>query len=201
MLLGASVVTVLVLLDTLWAAPLSRQLRRASAELAEREDTLNRPGSSSLPDATQLQQLRDQEAALRQRLKAAQLAAQQLGQQTSELPQLLRTLTGTAGPGSSLRLVSLELQPDPAVTPAAGAASTAGVPSAADGRRRLYRLPVTLTVSGSYGELQGLLERIERDAPSLQWSSVSLDSQDWPSIRLTLRAQAVSNRPTWSSPS
>ena len=68
-------------------------------------------------------------------------------------------------------------------------------------QRRLYRLPVNLTVSGRYDELQRLMKTIERDAPSLQWMSLSLDSSDWPAIKLTLRAQAVSMRPTWSSAS
>lgn len=216
MLLGGGIAAVLVGLDTLWTAPMEKRLRRANAELVAREESIQKAAQQPAgPNAEELQRLRDQEAALRARLQAAQAAAAQMGQQTSELPQLLRTLTGQGGASGSLKLVSLELLPDPALlahpganAPAASepaAAAPAGATPAttaiAGAQRRLYRLPVSLTVSGSYDDLQRLMQNIERDAPSLQWVSLSLDSSDWPAIKLTLRAQAVSLRPTWSSAS
>jgi Tfp pilus assembly protein PilO len=232
MLLGAFIVATFVAIDTLWTAPLEKRLRRAASELAEREENVNkaaRQPASQSPEQAKL--LREQETALRQRLQEAQAAAAKMGQQTQELPQLLRTLTGQGGVGGSLRLVALELQPDPSLAVPANAANTnnvatvatnllasagpaasaalatlSGTPGSAapspatdNGQRRLYRLPVNLTVSGSYDDLQRLMQSIERDAPSLQWASMSLDSSDWPAIKLTLRAQAVSLRPTWSS--
>ena len=225
LLLGGVIAAVLVALDTFWTSPLSKQLRRATAELVEREEALNKAAPAGQPAAEEVQGMREQEAALRKRLQAAQSAANLLGQQTADLPQLLRTLTaqasqsGQAGQTGSLRLLSLELQPDPswaqavsssavatpaaaAPTPTPGSATVATTAPAADGaKRRLYRLPVNLSVSGSYRELQSLMQTIEREAPSLQWQSMSLDSSDWPAIRLTLRAQAVSTRPTWGSSS
>jgi Tfp pilus assembly protein PilO len=229
LLLGAVMAATFVAIDTLWTAPLEKRLRRASSELTEREENVSKaakqPASQS-PE--QAKALREQEAALRQRLQEAQAAAAKMGQQTSELPQLLRTLTGQGGAGGSLRLVALELQPDPSLsvpTNAANAANAANqllasagpaasaalaaisgalgtatpTPATDSQQRRLYRLPVNLTVSGSYDDLQRLMQSIERDAPSLQWMSLSLDSTEWPAIKLTLRAQAVSLRPTWSS--
>jgi type II secretory pathway component PulM len=211
MLLGGFIAAVLVGLDTLWTAPMEKRLRRANAELVTREESVQKAAQQPAgPNAEELQRLRDQEAALRARLQAAQAAAAQMGQQTSELPQLLRTLTGQGGASGSLKLVSLELLPDPALmappgasVPAASepAGATPATIAIAGAQRRLYRLPVSLTVSGSYDDLQRLMQNIERDAPSLQWVSLSLDSSDWPAIKLTLRAQAVSLRPTWSSAS
>lgn len=205
MLLGGSIAAALVLMDTLWTAPLEKQLRRANAELTEREESLNKASQVPLPAANELQRLREQEAALRERLQLAQAAATRMGKQTAELPQVLRTLTGQGGTGGSLKLLALELLPDVAATQPAASAATSATTSAGTpvepGKRRLYRLPVQLSVSGSYDDLQRLMQSIERDAPSLQWMSVSVDSSDWPAIKLTLRAQAISTRPTWGSAS
>jgi hypothetical protein len=66
---------------------------------------------------------------------------------------------------------------------------------------RLYRLPITLKVSGTYEELHMLLTQIERHADALQWSSLTLDSSGWPAIQLTLKAHVLSPDPRWGAAS
>ncbi|MBL8328663.1 MAG: type II secretion system protein M [Rubrivivax sp.] len=209
MLLGGGIAVILVLLDTLWTAPLEKRTRRAATELATRQDALDKAAPGTPLAAADLQRLRDQEAALRERLQAAQEASDRLGRQTLELPRVLRTVTGQMG---SLRLVALELSPDASLAvggsglPGSAPGGSAGAaPGASAGAtlagRRVYRLPLSLTVSGPYSDLQRLVAHIEKEAPSLQWTSFSLDSSDWPAIRLTLKAQAISLSPTWGSAS
>ena len=66
---------------------------------------------------------------------------------------------------------------------------------------RLYRLPITLKVSGTYEELHMLLTQIERHAEALQWSQLTLDSSNWPAIQLTLKAHVLSPEPRWGAAS
>ena len=175
--------------DALWTAPLERRLKRTHSEaasLAERLKESLQPASAGAPTPDAMRQ---QEAALRQRLQVAQVQAANMRQRVAEatrLPETLRAITATVG---SARLLELDLAGD-AESPAV-AASAAG--------RRLYRLPITLKVSGSYDELQLLLTQIERHAEALQWASVSLDSSDWPAIQLTLKAHVLSLDPRWGA--
>ena len=67
------------------------------------------------------------------------------------------------------------------------------------GTRKLYKLPITVKVSGSYQELQTVLSLFERHAESLQWTTLSLDGGDWPSIQMTLRAYVLSFEPRWGA--
>ena len=227
MVLGGGIAVVLVALDLAWTAPLEKQARRLEAELRSRQEALAKSSQPAAP--AQLQEasrLRDEEAALRKRLQQAQAARAQVSQDAAQLPDLLRTLTGQMG---SVRLVALELAPDPSTLasaqpagaaqtalalagvlagavgapgkPASAATPTSNSPTPLPGGQTLHRLPLTLKVSGPYADLQRLMGHIETQAPSLQWMSLTLDGSAWPSVQLTLRAQALSPRPTWGSAS
>lgn len=190
LLLGLVAAAVLVAaVDGLWTAPMEKRLKRARSESASLQDKLKAAQAPAKPGAATPEQLREQEAQLRLRLQHAQAASTQLRQRVAEaarLPETLRAITATVG---SARLLELNLAGD--VEPPAGAASGAS--------RRLYRLPISLKVSGSYDELQLLLAQIERHADALQWQSVVLDSTEWPAIQLTLKAHVLSLEPRWGA--
>jgi hypothetical protein len=76
-------------------------------------------------------------------------------------------------------------------------AAAAGAPAGMYAGRRLYQLPITLKVSGTWDELNLLLTQIERHAQALQWHSVELNNSQWPAIELTLKAHATSLQPRW----
>lgn len=189
MIAGVSLAVLAAAVDALWTAPLERRLKRTHSEavsLAERLKESLQPASAGAPTPDALRQ---QEAALRQRLQVAQVQSASVRQRVAEaarLPETLRAITATVG---SARLLELDLAGD-----VEGPAATASSPA-----RRLYRLPITLKVSGSYDELQLLLTQIERHAEALQWASVALDSSDWPAIQLTLKAHVLSLDPRWGA--
>lgn len=177
------------LVDALWTGPLERRLQRVRSEHTALQDQLQALQDSQRNRAAAQPQWREQEAALRQRLQAAQAASQALRQRAGDaarLPETLRAITATVG---SAQLLALSLAGD--VEPAAAAAT-------ADGPR-LYRLPIALKVSARYDELQHLLTQIEQQAQALQWSSVSLDNSQWPAIQLTLKAHVLSLHPRWGA--
>ena len=207
LMLGAcSLGVVLALGDSLGITPVEKRLRvarQAEESLQAKWDQLQARRKGSVQ---QDQQWREQEAQLRTRLQTAQ---KRLGstesrlQETNQIPDVLRAITATMG---NTKLVELALADDAAGASAAtplAAANTAGTnPGQAAGAapaRRVYQLPITLKVSGSWDELTQLLGLVETRAPALQWKTLSLDSSDWPAIQLTLRAQVPSLQPRWGA--
>ncbi len=202
LMLGAcSLGVVLALGDSLAITPVEKRLRQARGaeeQLQARWDQLQlrRQGRT-----VQDQELREQENSLRQRLQAAQARVGTLNLQmadTAQLPNVLRDVMATMG---STKLLELSFADEGAsATSARGAASGASATGAASAApRRVYQLPVTLKVSGSWAELTSLLNQVEKRAPALQWQTLSLDGNDWPAIQLTLRAHVRSLQPRWGS--
>ena len=196
--------TALLLLagDGVLNLPLEKRLKRERGQVQVQQVQLERARALAADGGAAAAVQHEQEARLQQRLKTAQVAAAALQQRAAEsarLPETLRAITATVG---SARLLALDLGGD-ANAAVSGASAPAGggvAPSAVAGMR-LYRLPITLKVSGSFEELQMLLTQIERHAEALQWSSLTLDSSDWPAIQLTVRAHVLSPDPRWGAAS
>ena len=188
------VVTTAVLLalgDALFTAPLEKRVKRAQGETGALDQKLRKLKEGQNASAAETQALLEQEVKLRQRLLTVQANASAIQRRVADaarLPETLRAITATVG---SARLLELDLAGDTS-GPAAAA-------SGAEGMRRLYRLPITLKVSGSFEELHTLLTQIERHAEALQWASLTLDNSEWPAIQLTLKAHVLSHDPRWGS--
>ncbi len=213
LMLGAcSLGVVLALGDSLAISPVEKRLRQARGteeQLQARWDQLQTRRKGQTAQDKDLQQL---ETTLRNRLQAAQARIGALNGEmadTAQLPEVLRSVIATMG---NTRLLELTFADDGA--PATAAAVTAGTAAAAGTApaaaaqaaatasppaRRIYRLPVTLKVSGSWAELSNLLGQVESRAPALQWQTLSLDSNEWPAIQLTLRAHVRSLQPRWGA--
>ena len=203
LVLAGATAAVLVAGDALLTAPLERRLKTHALHLQDQQAQLDRLRADSGAGAD-AQQQRALAARLQQRVQAATAATQTLRLQAADaarLPETLRAITATVG---SARLLSLDLAGDPGGTaPPAGSAGPPGSPVSppAANPTRLYRLPITLKVSGTYEELHMLLTQIERHAEALQWSQLTLDSSGWPAIQLTLKAHVLSADPRWGAAS
>lgn len=193
MLGGAAAAVLLACGDALVTRPLAAKLARAEAknrQLGAQIDAQAKAKPGSGNDA-----LRTQEAALRERLEQARgRVAEQRARvaDTTRLPETLRAITATVG---SARLLELDLAGEVEGPPAATPMPT----TVAAGKPRLHRLPITLKVAGSWQELQLLLTQFERHAQALQWTSMTLDNAEWPSIQLTLKAHVLSTAPRWGA--
>jgi Skp family chaperone for outer membrane proteins len=211
MIVAGTVLAVAALGDALITAPLEKKLKRAQGEssaIRNKLDTLRqadaeRAGAANAGSPTSL---REQEAQLRERLQAAQvrsLAVQRRVAEAARLPETLRAIVATVG---SARLLELDLGSDTeaAATPPvnlSNASTTQTASGSASTGRRLYRLPISLKVSGTWSELHTLLTQIERHADALQWSTLTLENTEWPAIQLTLKAHVLSHDPRWGASS
>lgn len=196
LLLAAGVAALLLLADAALNMPLERRLKGLHGQVVAQQaqlDALNK----GTAERTGAQALREHAARLQQRVAAAQAQVDKMRTQaaaSARLPEALRAITGTVG---SVRLLALELSGDAAGAAAAQAPGAAASGPLASGR--LYRLPITLKVSGGFDELQLLLTEIERHAPSMQWSQLVLDSSGWPAVQLTLKAHVLSPESRWGA--
>ena len=193
LLIGVATVAVVALGDALFTAPLEKRVKRASGETQALENKLRKLKEGQTTSLSDMQSLREQETQLRERLLAVQTTSKAMHQRVAEaarLPETLRAVITTVG---SARLLELDLGGD------TEAAASGAAASAVPGSRRLYRLPITLKVSGSFEELHTLLTQIERHADALQWSALTLDNSDWPAIQLTLKAHVLSHEPRWGA--
>ena len=180
--------------DALLTAPLEKRVKRAAGEQVALETKLRKLKEGQTATAAETRALRQQEAHWRERLAAVQTTATLMHRRVADaarLPETLRAVIATVG---SARLLELDLAADTGEAAGPGAAA-----SGSNGARRLYRLPITLKVSGTYDELHTLLTQIERHAEALQWSALSLDNAEWPAIQLTLKAHVLSHDPRWGS--
>ncbi len=191
--------------DSLLTMPLERRLKQERTQLQTQHAQLEVARAAATP-ADAAQNPRAQAARLQQRVQTAQAATQVLRQQAADaarLPETLRAITATVG---SARLLALDFAADAAPQPGGAASAPSAYSTPASGAvalatPRLYRLPITLKVSGSYEELHMLLTQIERHADALQWSQLTLDSSGWPAIQLTLKAHVLSPDPRWGAAS
>ena len=205
--------------DVLFTAPLEKQVKRASGEANARDDKLQKLRQNQISNVAQNLALRQQEAQWRERLLSVRTTASNMHRRVADaarLPETLRALVATVGEAT---LLELDLAGDageggdlrPSATASSSVSAVSAVPSsepvhgasnvasAEFGSRRLYRLPITLKVSGSYRELHALLTQIESRAEALQWSSLTLDNSDWPAIQMTIKAHVLSHEPRWGS--
>lgn len=189
LLVLAGIGAVGVLVDSSLNLPLERKLKQARGQVAAQQAQLDSLRAVNGPQGA-VQTQREAAERLQQRVAQAQAAAEAMrgsSADTARLPETLRALVGTVG---AARLVSLDLSGDTAVASSASPTAT-----------RLFRLPVTLTVAGNYDELQLLLTQIERHAEPVHWTSLQLDSTQWPSIQMTLKAHVLSPEPRWGAAS
>ena len=203
--------------DALVTAPLEKQVKRASGEANARDDKLQKLRQYQISNVAQNVALRQQEAQWRERLLSVRTTAGNMHRRVADaarLPETLRALVATVGEATLLELDLAgdageggDLRPSASASVSAAAAvpssepanGPSNAPSAEFGSRRLYRLPITLKVSGSYRELHALLTQIESRAEALQWSSLTLDNSDWPAIQMTIKAHVLSHEPRWGS--
>ncbi len=186
--------------DALITAPLEKKLKRTSGEVQAMRTKLDSLRQAEAGGVANALRLREQESRLREKLQAALAQNQAMQQRVADaarLPETLRAVVATVGATS---LLELDLAGD---SEAAGAAAvgTAAATTGAAGTRRLYRLPISLKVSGNWSELQLLLTQIERHAQALQWQTLTLDNSEWPAIQLTLKAHVLSLEPRWGAAS
>lgn len=141
--------------------------------------------------------------ALRQQV--AEIDKNMQGLQKGLVPpeQMAKLLEGMLTRNRALQLVSLRklpvqrletsgMAPDPPKAPATAAAKNAGKPE-----RSIYQHSFELTVQGSYADLHDYLARLEKLPWQMFWGRVSMNTERYPRLTLTLTVHTLSFDKAW----
>jgi MSHA biogenesis protein MshJ len=107
-------------------------------------------------------------------------------------------LVGTRG----LQLVSLRaLPPKPfehrSAAPAPRPASKSGKPAPKDAGRVIFQHGFELTLQGTYRELHDYLARLEKLPWQMFWNRISVQTEQYPRLRVTITVQTLSLTKAW----
>ncbi len=195
LVLAAASAALLGLLDAFHLAPAAADRRQMTARI----ETLERDGARRTAEVARQRAeqdaLRAREAAVRAQLAGVEQGLAQVREQRVG-PQALRERLRALSTHGGIRLVSLTTTPATPVQLAAGGAG-AGAGAGAQGKAPLYRHGLSVTVEGSYADLQAYLASLEGSELGLQWSLVALDAKHWPAVRLDLKLFVLGDQPVW----
>ncbi|HEV7913711.1 MAG TPA: type II secretion system protein GspM [Albitalea sp.] len=182
-------------------AQLQRQVTQQRADLAALQpQVIALQQRQRNPDAATRAQLE----ALRQQMQLADGEFQQLQRALVSPQDMGRLLEGLLQSHRGLQLIGLRNVPVMSVaellsTPAAAASQPAAAKDPAKDNRDawLYRHGVEITVQGSYADMLGYVDALERLPRRVYWGELKIDAQKWPASQMTVTVYTISLEKTW----
>jgi MSHA biogenesis protein MshJ len=138
------------------------------------------------------------------RVRLAEVNQNMVGLQQGMVPpeRMARLLEDMLGRTSGLQLLSLRALPPKPFEP--GAAATAAQPkpkpakpAAKDADRTIYQHGFELTLQGSYRDLHDYLAGLERLPWQMFWNRLSVQTEQYPRLRVTITVQTLSLNKAW----
>lgn len=203
-LLAAIVGTALVY-DSLALQPLEARKKRLTQQLAEARqniraaDTLAQAQSAIVdPDAVK----RSYRDALRKQLAETDKNMQGLQRGLVPPERMAKLLEELLTRSRGLQLVELRTLPAqrfeaPGAAPAARPGDKAAKPAPRDSERTIYQHGVEITLLGSYADLHDYLAQIEKLPAQMFWGRISVNTEQYPRLRVTLTVQTLSLNKAW----
>lgn len=204
LVLGAVVVGTAFLFDTIAIRPLEVRMKRLVQQVAEArqnikvaEITLSSQEAVADPDTVK----RSYRDALRKQL--AEIDQSMLGLQRGLVPpeKMAKLLEEMLARGGGLQLVSLRTLPVQRIdTQNAAPAKPGDKPAKAgpkESERTIYQHGVEVTLQGSYPDLLEYLAQLEKLSWQMFWGHISVDTEQYPRLRVTLIVQTLSLNKAW----
>ena len=204
MVLAAVVVGTAFLFDTIGIRPLEVRMKRLALQVAEArqnikvaETTLSSQEAIADPDTVK----RSYRDALRKQL--AEIDQSMLGLQRGLVPpeKMAKLLEEMLARSGGLQLVSLRTLPVQRIDAQNGAAAKPGDKPAKtapkESERTIYQHGVEVTLQGSYPDLLEYLAQLEKLSWQMFWGRISMDTEQYPRLRVTLIVQTLSLNKAW----
>jgi len=204
LVLGAVVVGTAFLFDTFAIRPLEVRMKRLVQQVAESRQniktavaTLNSQEAVADLDTVK----RSYRDALRKQL--AEIDQNMLGLQRGLVPpeKMAKLLEEMLARSGGLQLVSLRTLPVQRIDSQNGAAAKPGDKPAKtapkDSERTIYQHGVEVTLQGSYPDLLEYLAQLEKLSWQMFWGRISVDTEQYPRLRVTLIVQTLSLNKAW----
>ncbi len=170
--------------------PLSVKQRRLILELSEKrtaittaENVLKLQGSQADPNAAN----RSRRDALRKQV--AELDRNMQGMQKELVPpdQMAKLLDGLLARDRGLQLLALRKLP----------VQRFETPGTAQAERGIYQHSFDLIIQGSYVDLHDYLARLEKLPWQMFWGKISMDTDNYPKLKVTLTVHTLSVNKAW----
>jgi hypothetical protein len=197
LMLLALLVLCVGLSDMLVISPASRAQRRLQGQIENINTRLADAEGEARTRAAQQQRLHDEELALRQRLADAESQISSASKSLVSAETLRLRLRELSAQGAGVRMLDLSTLPIEPVSLVSGTPTVRTDKQSLDNGATLYRLSVVVVVEGSYDGLRAYLAALEQTQLGLRWSSVALDSKNWPQVRMELRLFLLSDQAQW----
>jgi MSHA biogenesis protein MshJ len=190
--------------DTIGIRPLEARMKRLEQQVAESrqnikvaETSLNTQEAVADPDTVK----RSYRDALQKQL--AEIDQNMLGLQRGLVPpeKMAKLLEEMLARGGGLQLVSLRTLPVQRIDSQNSAAAKPGDKPAKTGtkdtERTIYQHGVEVTLQGSYPELLEYLVQLEKLSWQMFWGRISVNTEQYPRLRVTLTVQTLSLNKAW----
>lgn len=202
LVLVAAVVGTALVYDTLFLAPLAAQEKRLARQLAEAQqgiktahNLVKAQKAVADPDAVR----RSYRDALRRQLADIDRSLQGLQRRLVPPERMAKLLEEMLARTRGLHLASLRTLPVQRFeTSAAATAESKGAKGAARApERTIYQHGFEITLQGSYADLHEYLSRLERLEWQMFWDRLSVNTEQYPRLRVTLTVQTLSLSKAW----
>lgn len=208
MVLAATVIGFAFVYDSLATRPLEMRMKRLTLQVAESRQNVKAIEAAMRTQDTVV----DPEAVKRSyrdalRKQLAEIDESMQGLQRGLVPpekmgKLLEEMLSRSG---GLQLVSLRTLPvqrfeTPGSTPAAKPNEKGAKPAptaAKEPERAVYQHSVEITLQGSYPDLLEYLAQLEKLSWQMFWGRISVDTEQYPRLRVTLTVQTLSLNKAW----
>jgi MSHA biogenesis protein MshJ len=204
LVLAAVVVGTAFIFDTIGIRPLEARMKRLVQQVAElrqniklAEAMLSSQEAVVDPDAIK----RSYRDALRKQLAEIDQSMQGLQRGLVPPEKMAKLLEEMLARGGGLQLVSLRTLPVQRIDTQSSAPAKPGDKAAKTGprepERTIYQHGVEVTLQGSYPELLDYLAQLEKLSWQMFWGRISVDTEQYPRLRVTLIVQTLSLNKAW----
>lgn len=203
LVLAAAVIGTALVYDALVLEPLAVKKKRYTQQLAETrqgikaaEGVLKVQETAADPDAVK----RSYRDALRKQLAGIDTNMQGLQRGLVAPERMAKLLEEILARSRGLQLVSLRTLPvrrfeGPGAAPATKDDAKAAKPQAPE--RTIYQHSFEVTLQGSYIDLHNYLARLEEMPWQMFWGRISVNTEQYPRLKVTLTVQTLSLNKAW----
>jgi MSHA biogenesis protein MshJ len=205
LILFAVIIGTALLYEALALQPIEARKKRLERQIAEARTTLKLADSvlaAQIPIVDPYDVRRSYRDALREQLAGIDQSMQGLQRGLVPPEHMAKLLEEMLSRSRGLRLLSLRTLPvqrfeTPGTAPAGKGGDQTTKPAPKDPERTVYQHSFEITLQGSYFELHDYLAQLEKLPWQMFWGRVSVNTEHYPRLLVTLTVQTLSLSKAW----
>lgn len=205
LVLVGAVVGVALVFDALALQPLDARKKRLERQIADTRQNIKIAESMMTPSEALIDPnavKRSYRDALRKQLAEIDQSMQGLQRGLVPPERMAKLLEEMLTRSRGLQLIALRTLPVQrfeaiGAAPAAGPGEKTAKPAPRENGRTIYQHSFELTLQGTYADLHDFLAQLEKLPWQMFWGRISVDTEQYPRLRVTLTVQTLSLSKAW----